>query len=131
MSMNSRDRLIELLEEAKIKAQDTIGSMNEGFGAWYADYLHEHGIILPPCKVGDKLYLPGVGDGIRSVEVLTVTRIILDGVHDGAEFVFCTNDGDGDDYSYGRFDFVDIGQEVFFDREDAEKKLAEMSKENE
>lgn len=30
---NNRDRLIELLEEAKIKAQDTIGSMNKGFGA--------------------------------------------------------------------------------------------------
>lgn len=44
--MSDRDRLIELLEEAKIKAQDTIGSMNKGFGAWYADYLLEHGAIV-------------------------------------------------------------------------------------
>ena len=51
-----RDRLIELLEQAKEKAKGTLGSMNNGFGAWYADYLLANGVIVPPCKVGDKVY---------------------------------------------------------------------------
>ena len=121
--MNSRDRLIELIQSATKGCSFQCAEKT-------ADYLIEHGVIVLPCKVGDRLYLPWVGDGIRSVEVLTVTRIILGGIHDGAEFFICTNYGDRYDYRYGRFDFVDIGQEVFFDREDAEKKLAERSKDN-
>ena len=52
-----RDRLIELLEQAKVKAIGTLGSMNNGFGAWYADYLLANGVIVPPCKVGDIVYV--------------------------------------------------------------------------
>jgi hypothetical protein len=51
-----RDRLIELLEEAKIQARATIGGLNHGFGEWYADYLLANGVIVPPCKVGDTVY---------------------------------------------------------------------------
>ena len=52
-----RDRLIELLEEAKTQARATIGSLNNGFGEWYADYLLANGVIVPPCKVGDTVYV--------------------------------------------------------------------------
>lgn len=51
-----RDRLIELLERAKTEALGTLGSLNNGFGAWYADYLLADGWIRPPCKVGDTVY---------------------------------------------------------------------------
>lgn len=51
-----RDRLIELLEEAKIQARATIGSLNHGFSEWYADYLLANGVIVPPVKVGDTVY---------------------------------------------------------------------------
>ena len=54
--MTDRDRLIELLEQAKEKAKGTLGSMNNGFGAWYADYLLANGVIVPPCSVGDDVY---------------------------------------------------------------------------
>ena len=52
-----RERLIELLEEAKIQARATIGSLNNGFGEWYADYLLANGVIVPPCKVGGTVYI--------------------------------------------------------------------------
>ena len=45
-----RDRLIELLEEAKVQACATVGSLNHGFGEWYADYLIANGVIVPPYK---------------------------------------------------------------------------------
>lgn len=54
-----RERLIELLEEAQEKAKGTVGSMNGGFGAWYADYLIENGVvILIRCK-DCKYYIQG------------------------------------------------------------------------
>ena len=48
-----RDRLIELLEEAKTQALATVGSLNHGFGEWYADHLLANGVIVPPVNVGD------------------------------------------------------------------------------
>jgi hypothetical protein len=62
-----RDRLIELLDEAKDKALETIGSLNNGFAAWYADYLLAEGVILPPCKVGDVVYFVSRGKIIPMV----------------------------------------------------------------
>ena len=44
--MNVREKLVELLEEAKLLARGTIGSMNRGFGGWYADYLVAHGVTV-------------------------------------------------------------------------------------
>ena len=46
-----RDRLIELLKESSqyIKEQDSLIEI-------IADYLLENGVIVPPCKVGDKMY---------------------------------------------------------------------------
>lgn len=40
-----RQKLIEVLEEAQLQARNTIGSMNNGFAEWYADYLIKNGII--------------------------------------------------------------------------------------
>lgn len=51
-----RDRLIELLEEAKNQALATVGSLNHGFGEWYADHLLANGVVVPPVKVGDTVY---------------------------------------------------------------------------
>lgn len=56
-----RERLIELLEQARDEAKRTIGSMNNGFGAWYADYLLKNGVVIPPCNVGDMVY--DISDG--------------------------------------------------------------------
>lgn len=48
--MDMRQKLINLIEDAEVKARGTIGSMNNGFGAWYADYLLAHGaVVLPEC----------------------------------------------------------------------------------
>ena len=51
--MTDRDRLIELITEAK-KTDPETGSFND----YLADYLIEHGVIVLPCKVGDRVYRP-------------------------------------------------------------------------
>ena len=50
--MNDRKRLIELIQEASQSKSDYAG--NIGLGQ-IADYLLEHGIIVPLYKVGDML----------------------------------------------------------------------------
>lgn len=59
--MTDKERLIDLIEEfgddiafcdiCKRPDSDCDGCRNERF----ADYLIEHGVIVPPCKVGDTL----------------------------------------------------------------------------
>ena len=44
-----RDRLIELLGKAQVGCCPISPS-------WLADYLIANGVILPPCKVGDKVW---------------------------------------------------------------------------
>lgn len=42
--MDAREKLVELLEERRMQASEVLGSMNKGFGAWYADHLIAHGV---------------------------------------------------------------------------------------
>ena len=53
-----RDRLIELLKGAETKVTEMLSTslaLEEWLGI-YADHLLANGVIVPPCKVGDKLY---------------------------------------------------------------------------
>lgn len=49
--MNERERLIELLHGWARKENDGISAES------IADYLLESGVIVPPCKVGDTVYV--------------------------------------------------------------------------
>lgn len=58
--MTDRERLVELMIEAKITAPET-GSFTD----YLADYLLEHGVIVLPCKVGER--------GVNKMKVLITT----------------------------------------------------------
>ena len=47
--LTMRDRLIELLDIVIQPGEKTLGDI--------ADYFLENGVIVPPCKVGDKVYV--------------------------------------------------------------------------
>lgn len=120
-----RDRLIELLEEAKTKAQITIGSLNNGWGAWYADYLLENGVIVPPCEVGDVLWAFSYGK-IVCGEVVGI-KYECEAENHG---VFIRNRITTIGELTATVDFCDIGKTVFLSRGDAERAL-QQSKEKE
>lgn len=80
-----------------------------------------------PCKIGDKVYMPWVYDGISGIAEITAMSItIFDG-----EFI-CDTDLASDDinfkqeYSYGQFRDFDFGTKVFTTRKAAESRLAEL-----
>lgn len=58
------EKMAEVLETAKIKALGTIGSLNQGFGMWYANALYDAGyrkipegaVVLTKEELNDRLY---------------------------------------------------------------------------
>ena len=52
--MSDRERLIDLIREAKKHTKNANSDLERNM--IFADYLLEHGVIVPPCKVGDTVY---------------------------------------------------------------------------
>ena len=115
-----RDRLIELLEQAKEKANGTLGSMNNGFGAWYADYILADGWIRPPCKVGDRLYqIVEMNHTAHKHHNVFISDFPI--TVEPYQIVYRNIMG-----GYSCIPFDDFGKTVFLTKEEAEEKLKEL-----
>ena len=118
--MTNRDRLIELIKNAP--TTDTVyGDIKLKTPAQtvqtIADYLLANGVIVPPCKVGDKIYYPSAS--FDRIFEKTVDEIMIHNI-------------DGDIGCYVHFasnymPFENIGKTVFLTKEEAEKKLKELN----
>ena len=116
--MTDRDRLIELLEDTAHE-KGGMPSFSE-----IADYLLANGVILPPCKVGDRLFCVITDSGINK----TYTHIEACKV---ADITYFTNDSFvigvreiNRHYSHN----VVLGKGAFNTFEEAEEKLKELGK---
>ena len=70
--MTDKEKLVELLEERRMQASEVLGSMNKGFGAWYADHLIANGVtVLPESGIGD------MSDGYHTFNELYHHRAVL------------------------------------------------------
>ena len=112
-----RDRLIELICE-RIQSDECIRHCNHppcNACKNTADYLLENGVIVPPCKVGDTVYVCDRADVLHPIHEKTVKEFIV---------------GDGDmvlaQCSWGiryPYLFSCFGKTVFLTREEAEAAL--------
>lgn len=57
--MTERERLIELCKKANKEwlEKEYNGETKKSISTYVADYLLDNGVIVPPCKVGDKVYV--------------------------------------------------------------------------
>lgn len=118
-----RDKLIELIEDFPTYG----GTLKE---KWWgeaverlADYLLAEGVIVPPCKVGQTVYVTDIFEGeIAKCEIIKVECFA------GEEVTLIEYKAPKEDvvYSYECPD-TEIGKTVFLTREEAEKALAERS----
>ncbi len=110
--MTDRDRLIELLSK-----KSPIGMMTEDIEE-LTDHLLANGVIVPPCKVGDKTYSVGVFTGqIISSEVVSIISSENDYfLHLENETVVCVSQ--------------QLGKTVFLTKEEAEVELRKRSENN-
>ena len=109
-----RDRLIELIKEGN-------GGYHFNSLELIADHLLANGVIVLPCKLGEKLYgIFGLGSSYSIYEL-----------QDDMMSIFSSHSGNIL-FSYDE-NYVDpdcIGKSIFLTREEAEKALAERRKED-
>lgn len=114
--MTERERLIEILSKT-IYAKEGVDPAEV-----VADYLLDNGVIVPPCKVGDKVYFLGIcktAEDFGKVyvgfgEIWSISRD-----KDGFRFYVSTTG------ALERFTDCDFGKTVFLTEEEAEKALKE------
>lgn len=113
--MTERERLIELIKNGFFTkpVYEALCTNKRKASEYLADYHLENGVIVPPVKVGDIVYIVCNVDNKTvieeaAVEEVSTYRIWTDEVY---------------------YDFDDIGTRIFLTRELAEKALAERSSE--
>lgn len=131
--MTELERLIELLDNAPA---DPAGNRNV---RTLAEHLLANGVIVPPCKVGDKVYVADKG-GIREA---TADEIYFYGSNDNMTILLsfncdyeCENcpfsswsqepygeSSCGGEYGCWDVKYEDFGKTVFLTREEAERAL--------
>ena len=120
------DRLIEIIEAAKDEYIKGIGKPRKYLTDYIADHLIAAGIIVPPCKVGDTVYMPWQWRGKDGIAILTVERISITGARTAVRTDFYSDScAYFHKYKCGVFGFDDFGKHIFLTKEEAEKALAE------
>lgn len=131
-----RDRLVELIKEAKAIEASGIGCKVSD--EYIADHLLAEGVIVPPCKMDQKVYVANNG-GVREATVYEMylrfnndTEILLsfdcDLDCEKCPFSSWSQDPSGEyscggEYGCWGVKFEDFGKTVFLTREEAEKAL--------
>ena len=104
-----KERLIELLQSAPT---DEAGNRNVGA---IADYLLANGVIAPPCRMGDQIFLVYYDRDIRQDTVLKLIVKEFNGSYLIAEKEYAAEDDP--DYMIR---YEEFGKQVFTCRETAE-----------
>jgi hypothetical protein len=116
------DRLTKLLSEARIGECNNIPLsliLNAVSIESIADHLLENGVIMPPCKVGDKVFvLSRYYTGDWKIHDCTVNDITI---YKNNTFIRMFENGK----NIFAEETTQIGKTVFLTREEAEKALAE------
>ena len=104
--MTDRDRLVELLKDTlhEWECDVSIKTVTE-----IAEHLISNGVIVPPCKVGDRVYRPS--------DCLGVVQFVIISFNIYESEMFFTDDSENIIY------LSDIGKTVFLTREEAEKSV--------
>lgn len=132
--MTQKEKLVELIEDSINKwdfylyhfdderlYDDESEEKKKTFEEFISGYLLENGVIVPPCKVGDKMYCDGKYFASQYTgEIMEFPVNIVETT------VISTFRGEID----VQFDFDDFGENVFLTKEEAEKALAEKRADN-
>lgn len=121
-----RDRLIELVCE---NIQDEcVSHCNRPYCDKcknLADYLLANGVIIPPCKVGDVVYVPWHWEGQEGVANIRVEEIkFYDSQMHYMFLLEMESDDESFNQSFGGWKLDEcIGKTVFLTKEEADKAL--------
>ena len=115
-----RERLIEILNKKYDHFCDQCGvNKDSHYTENLADYLLDNGVVVPPCKVGSKVYKITR----NQVKECEVTFVGISADERCSHFNFVENYADGTFYKSYSMVFDVIGKTVFLTREEAERAL--------
>lgn len=126
-----REKLAELIRKANTAMWGKTIPDRQAESRFIADYLIENGIILPPCKVGDTVYVRNRANKPQAMKFDSVDlRCTCE--HDDECMCGSLCNDKGHNICQYRFknDFSDIGKTVFLTKEEAQKVITGRSKEN-
>ena len=110
-----RDRLIELIRQRRYNLPEII-----------ADHLLAEGVIVPPCKVGQTVYVPWRYEFQQGIAIVTVQEIKFYDTNTSHCMFFIDMESDNECFnqSFGGWKIEEsIGVTVFLTQEEAEKAL--------
>ena len=115
-----RDRLIELLNDATfgVNVHTLADHLKKETIEAVADYLIANGVIVPPCKVGDTLYVISQTKDKRIMPFVNQYKATSIGIGKRKCIVYHEMDG-----YIKLFKQDDFGKTVFLTREEAEQAL--------
>ena len=113
-----RDRLIELI-------QNSVNGCARHWAEIIADHLLKNGVIVPPCNVGDTVYIPWHWNNKNGIAFAEVEEIkIYDSNNHYMFLIDLQSDDEGFNQSFGGWKIgKSIGETVFLTREEAERTL--------
>lgn len=119
-----KDRLIELIDGFDLQ---TIPNSSREWMEQFADHLIANGVIVPPVKVGQTVYVPWNWEGETGIATVDVEEIrIYDSQNHYMFFIDMESDDEDYNQAYGGWKIGKaIGKYVFLTKEEAEKALAE------
>ena len=119
--MTDRDRLIELFSPFADGTYNSSGTIVDGTKVDdIVDHLLANGVIVPPCKVGTKVYDIALG----KIYEWDIASYIIDG--EGLSFINVAY-MEGNNLCCNTYRISDIGKTVFLTKEEAEEKLKELN----
>lgn len=118
--MTEREKLIELIQNA-------VGGCARHWAEVIADHLLSNGVIVPPCKNGDTVYVHTI-DSPTGIEKSRVKRMMLQNLQDKMTIRIIVP-SIYDDWGNAVWEFYpdDFGNTVFLTKEEALKALKERS----
>jgi hypothetical protein len=120
-----RDRLIELLKRKYDHFCDQCGiNKDSHYTENLADYLLENGVIVPPCKVGDNVWLKKPLNWQHMEWGIEEGKISMIQQKADKSWKFRVTEN----HSVQDYTVDSIGKTVFFTREEAKAKLKEGGK---
>jgi hypothetical protein len=118
--MDAKNRLIELLEEV-IAIQKSSFGPDEPTLETVAGYLLANGVIVPPCRIGDTVWVANLTR--QRVFPNKVHGIYLAGTSKYSNTMRLEHTNQFGEKSYRKFTWAQFGKNVFFTEEEAEAKL--------
>ncbi len=129
-----RDRLIRLIAEANQKSIEAKPWTPRQAIEIIADHLLANGVIVPPCKAGDTLWVNwGYCKSKEETRPVKVYALRFDTKKNNmricveANFEISSYGGSYTHYYNGTFAWNSVGKTVFLTKEEAEAALAERS----